>query len=139
MLEFNQWYFVLVTNFFILLIVLNLLLFKPLAKIFKERDKSTKGALEEAKEMTVKREEALKKIKSELFLARQKAKKEYNILKEEGLLRQKEILSNTETEAIEMIGKARKELQSEIKKVKTSLISHIEIFADEIVEKMVKV
>ena len=42
MLELNKWIFVLALNFLILLLILNVILFKPLLKIFKEREDTVK-------------------------------------------------------------------------------------------------
>ena len=57
MLEFNQWFFVLLANFLVLLFVLNHILFQPLAKIMRERESATIGALDEAKSMTRKKDQ----------------------------------------------------------------------------------
>ncbi|MBA4349328.1 MAG: hypothetical protein C0415_04995 [Thermodesulfovibrio sp.] len=139
MLEFNQWYFVLVVNFFVLLFVLNAILFQPLKKVFKEREAATKGALDEVKEMEAKKEESIAKMNAELAGARTKAKQMANVLKEAGLSKQKEALSKAEAEAVEMIEKARKELQTEAEKARATLRADIERFSDEIVRKLVNV
>jgi len=139
MLEFNQWYFVLVVNFLILLVVLNAILFQPLKKVFKEREAATKGALDEAKDMEVKKEESVAKMNAELTGARTKAKQMANALKEEGLSKQKEALSKAEAGAVEMIEKARKELQTEADKARATLRADVEKFSDEIVRKLVNV
>lgn len=139
MLEFNQWYFVLVANFVVLLIILNSLLFKPLAKIFKERDAAIKGALDEAKTLTTRKDEAIAKMNAELSGARTKAKDVYNALREEGLAREKEVLAKIEAEAVEMIDKARKDLKTETEKARAALKADVEKFSEEIVKKLVKV
>jgi F-type H+-transporting ATPase subunit b len=139
MLEFNQWYFVLVVNFLILLVVLNAILFQPLKKVFKEREAATKGALDEAKDMEVKKEESVAKMNAELTGARTKAKQMANALKEEGLSKQKEALFKAEAGAVEMIEKARKELQTEADKARATLRADVEKFSDEIVRKLVNV
>ena len=139
MLEFNQWYFVLVANFIVLLIVLNAILFQPLKNVFKERERSVKGALDDAKAMATKKEESLAKMNAELSAARTNAKGAYNQLREEGLGKQKDVLSKTEAEAVEMIEKARKELKAEAEKARTTLKADVDRFAEEIVKKLVKV
>lgn len=138
MLEFNQWFFVLLANFLVLLFVLNTILFKPLVKIFKEREIATTGALDEARALSDKKDEAIAKMNAELMSAKNKAKEIFDLLKEEGVARQKEILSKAEAEAVEMIEKARKELQAEVEKARTALRVDIERFSEEIVNKLVK-
>ncbi len=139
MLEFNQWFFVLLANFLVLLFILNILLFKPIKKIFQERDVSINGALEDAKKLTAKKEEAIAKMNAELAAAKTQAKDIFNSIREEGVRAQKEILLKAEAEAVDMIEKARKELQSETEKAKAALRADIEKLSEEIVSKLVKV
>jgi F-type H+-transporting ATPase subunit b len=138
MLEFNQWFFVLLANFLVLLFVLNAILFKPLARVFKEREAATAGALGEAKSLAVKKEDAVAKMNTELMAAKNNAKETFDSLREAGTVRQKEMLSKAEAEAVEMIEKARKELQAEAEKARTALRADIAKFSEEIVSKLVK-
>lgn len=139
MLDFNYWYFVLVANFIILYFILSSLLFKPLAKLFKEREKAIKGAFEDAKSMAEKKDESLAKMNAELQDARKKAKDIYNSIRETGILHQKEVLSKAEEEAVAMIEKARRELKSEAEKARSILKADVEKFSEEIVRKLVKI
>lgn len=129
---------VLLANFLILLAVLNSILFQPLAKVFKEREAATKGALDEAKAMITQKEDATAKMNAELLAARNKAKDAFNASRDAGQAVQKETMSRAEAEALAMIEKARKELQSEAEKARTSLKADIEKFSEEIVNKLVK-
>lgn len=138
MLEFNSWFFVLLAQFLVLLFVLNQILFKPLAKIAKEREGATAGSLDEARAMTAKKDEAVARMNAELLAARNRAKDVLNGFKEEGQASQKEAMSKAEAQAVEMIEKARKELQAEAGKARAALKSDVEKFSDEIVRKLVK-
>jgi len=139
MLDFNGfWFLILLANFLVLLFVLNSILFQPLAKIFKEREAATKGALDEAKAMIVQKEDATAKMNAELLAARNKAKDAFNASKDAGQAVQKETMSKAEAEALAMIEKARKELQSEAEKARAALKADIEKFSEEIVNKLVK-
>ena len=139
MLEFNQlWFSVLLANFLVLLFVLNAILFKPLSRIARERENATQGALDEARAMADRKDEAVAGMNAELLAARNKAKEAYNALKESGQAVQKEALAKTEAQAVEMIEKARKELQAETEKARAALKGDIEKFSEEIVRKLVK-
>lgn len=138
MLEFNHWFFVLVANFLVLLFVLNAILFKPFLKLVKERERATKGALDEANAMTVRKDEAAAKMTAELISSKNKAKGLHDSLREEGMTAQKDSLSKAESQAVEMLEKARKELQAEADKARASLRSEIDRFSEEIVRKLVK-
>ncbi len=139
MLEFNEWFFVLLANFLILFFVLNAILFKPLAKVLKERESATVGAIDEAKSMTAKKDDAIAKMNAELLAARTKAKDAFNVLREEGQSVQKETLSKAELQAVGMIEQARKELQAEGEKARAALKADVEKFSEDIVRKMVNV
>ncbi|MBF0557176.1 MAG: ATP synthase F0 subunit B [Nitrospirae bacterium] len=138
MLEFNQWFFVLLANFLVLLFILNIILFQPLAKIMKERQGATAGALDEAKAMTVRKDDAIVKMNAELSAAKNMAKATFNSLREQGQGVQKDTLSKTEAQAVAMIEQARKELQAEADKARTALKADIDKFSEEIVGKLVK-
>jgi F-type H+-transporting ATPase subunit b len=138
MLDFNHWFFVLVVNFLVLLFVLNKILFQPLAKIFKERESATKGALDEARNMTSTKDEAVAKMNAELLAAKNMAKKAFDTLKDQGQSVQKEALSKAEGQAVAMIEKARMELQAETEKARAALKADIETFSEEIAVRLVK-
>lgn len=139
MLELNKWFFVLLVNFLVLLYVLNIILFKPLLKLFKEREDTVKGSLDAAKGMSDKKEEGIARLNRELADARNKARETFESIKAEGLQKQKEILSATETEASGMLEKAKAEVRTEAEKARKTLRADVEKFADEIVRKLVKV
>ncbi len=138
MLEFNQWYFVLVANFIILYFILSSLLFKPLAKLFKDREATIKGALEDAKSMGIKKEETVSQMNAELQDARKRAKEIYNSLREAGISQQTEVLRKAEEEAVAIIEKARQELRVETEKARAILRADVDKFSEEIVRKLVK-
>jgi F-type H+-transporting ATPase subunit b len=139
MLELNKWIIVLAINFFILLFILNVILFKPVMRIFKEREDTVKGALDAAREMSSKREEGIARLNRELLEARTKAKEAFDSLKVEGLNRQKEVISATTSESSAMLEKARAEIRAEAEKARNALRADVDKFSDEIVRKLVKV
>lgn len=139
MLEFTQWYFVLVANFIILYFILSSLLFKPLAKLFKERENNIKGALDDAKSMSSKKEEYVSKMNVELQDTRKKAKEIYSASREAGVSQQMEVLRKSEEEALAMLEKARQELRVETEKARSILRADVDKFSEEIVRKLVKV
>jgi F-type H+-transporting ATPase subunit b len=139
MLEFNNWFFVLLLNFIILLFILNAILFKPLLQIFKEREDSVKGDLDAAKDMREKSEEGIARLNRELAESRGKAKEIFETLKAGGLSKQREVLSATEAEVVATLEKARAEIKSDAEKARQSLRADVDKFSDEIVRKLVNV
>jgi len=139
MLEINQWFFVLAVQFLVLLFILNLILFKPLLKVFKEREDTVKGSLDAAKEMNNKREESIARLNRELADARSKAKEIFEALRAEGLQKQKEVLSKAEAEASGILDSARSDIKAEVERARKALRTEVNKFSDEIVRKLVKV
>jgi F-type H+-transporting ATPase subunit b len=140
MLDFEPKFFlVLVVNFFALLFILNSILFQPLLKVFKERETTIKGSLDAAQEMTRRREDSIANLNRELSEARSKSKQVFDALRNEGLQKQKEVLSATSAEASGILEKARAEIKTEAEKARKTLRSDVDKFSDEIVRKLVKV
>lgn len=137
MLELNKWFFVLLLNFLVLIYVLNLILFKPLLRLFKERDDSIRGSLDAAREMEKEKEDAVAAMNRELKEARSKANELFEGVRKEGLQRQKELLEGANKRAQEFILTARAELQAESGNARQKLRSDVEKFSEEIVKKLV--
>ena len=140
MLDIDKlWLLVLTANFLGLMYILNIILFRPLLKVFHEREATIKGSLDAAKEMSSRREEGIVRMNKEIAEARSKAKEAFEGSRNDGLAVQKSLLSDAETVAAGMLQKAREELRSEGEKARQSLKADIEKFSDEIVRKLVNV
>ncbi len=137
MLEVNGWFFVQLANFLILLFLLNTILFKPLLKLFKERDDNTKGALDSAAAMDRDKDDVLAQIEEKLSGARTEARSIFENLSNEGLEVQKSSVQSAQNESIEINKKARAELEAATDKARNALKSDIEAFSKQIVDKLV--
>lgn len=131
-------FFILLVNFLGLLIALNHILFKPMLKLFKERENNISGAFGSAKDMSQRKDEALARLSKDLTDAGDKAKKAFESLRAEGGNRQRELFSGAETEASGMLQKARTELRAEAEKARQALRADVDKFSDEIVRKLLK-
>jgi len=134
-----MWLIVLAINFIVLIFLLNAILFKPLMKIFKEREDTVKGNLDAAKNMSTQREEGIARLNRELAESRTKSKELFEGLKTEGMSKQKEVLSAAEAEAVSTLDKAKAEIKAEAEKARQALRADVDKFSDEIVRKLVKV
>lgn len=133
-----KWLLLLTANFLGLIYILNILLFKPLLKVFQEREDTVKSSLDAAKAMSDRKEEGLMRMHQELAEARQKAKEVFEMMRNEGGQKQKEALSGAEARAAEMLQEAREDLRKEVEKARQALRADVEKFSDEIVRKLVK-
>jgi F-type H+-transporting ATPase subunit b len=132
-----KWFFILLLNFLGLIYVLNIILFKPLVKLFAEREDSIKGSLDAAREMNQKKEDALAAVSRELKEAVTKSNEIFEASRKQGLQRQKEILESAGKQAHEQIQKAKAELKTEEENARGKLRADVEKFSDEIVRKLV--
>jgi F-type H+-transporting ATPase subunit b len=137
MLELNKWFFYQLANFLLLLIFLNIFLFKPFLRLFKERNDRTQGALDDAKALDSEKDTMIEEIESKLTEARGRARTAFEDLSNEGLETQKQVLNEAQKEAVEINRKAKEELEATVNGVRSSLKSDIESFSRKIVEKLV--
>jgi len=138
MLDIDKfWLLVLTANFLGLMYILNIILFRPLLKVFQERENTIKGSIDAAKEMNSRKEEGIERMNKEISDARGKAKEVFESNRNAGVEVQKKLLSDAEATAAGMLQKAREELRTEGEKARKSLKADIEKFSDEIVRKLV--
>jgi len=138
MLELNKWFFAQLANFLLLLILLNIILFKPLLRLFKERDAGINGALDSAKSMDKEKDGIMAQIDTKLAEGRTRAKTTFEELSKQGMDVQKQALTAAQNEAVDINKKAKDELESAVGKARVSLRSDVESFSKQIVEKLVK-
>ena len=137
MIEINEWLFVQMINFFILLFVLNRILYKPVLQNIEKRQDTIRGYFSEVEEMEQKRNELLVQIDKDIAEARIKARKKFEELRNIGLTRQKALIHEGEQTVQEMNERMFKELHKEKDKAKASIMDMIQIFGNEIVKKMI--
>jgi len=137
MLEINGWFFAQLANFLLLLIILNAILYKPILRIFKERESSTSGFLEDAKAMDREKDGLMAQMDARLSDARSKAKSIFESISEEGKAAQKEVVGSAQNESVAINKKAREDIEAATRKARASLKGDIELFSKKIVEKLV--
>jgi len=137
MLELNKWFFAQLANFLLLLIILNIVLFKPILQLFKEREKRTKGSLDEAKAMDAEKDNLLAQFDAKISEANEKARGIHGGLKNEGARVQKETFEAAQKDAAAINMKAKQDLDAVVKETKDKLRADVKAFSEKIVEKMV--
>jgi F-type H+-transporting ATPase subunit b len=139
MLDFSNWFFVLLVNFLVLLWVMNRILFRPILKVFDEREQAVDGALEEARKMQEQKDELLEEIRQAYAEARSEAKTQFEAVRQEGLAAQREAMEAAGQEAARIMEEARTKIKGEAEKARASLRGDVEKFSEEIVRKLVGV
>ncbi len=139
MLELNNWFFVQLVSFLVLVVLLNNILFKPLLRIFREREDHVKGSLDSVKIMGEENDNLLRQVEKKVSEARNQARIIFEELSKEGMEIQKQTLDAAQKDAAEINRKTREDLEATVKETREALRKDVEAFAGKIVEKMVGV
>jgi len=134
-----KWFLVLIGLFLANIVILNTLLFRPMLRVFKEREEAIDGSLEEARDMEAEKDNKITIFKREMSDASLSAREKFDSLRQEGQGRQKELMEAASREAMEIIDKARAELASASDSARSSLKGDVDRFSEEIVQKLLKV
>jgi len=134
-----KWFLVLIGIFLANIVILNALLFRPMLRVFKEREEAIDGSLDDAKDMEATRDNKLTLFKREMTEASQTAREKFDSLRQEGQDGQKALMDTAGKEALGIIEKARAELATASDSARASLKGDVEKFSEDIVQKLLKV
>jgi len=110
MIDLNIAFFYQLINFAVLLVALNVILFKPLRAIMREREQGISGAFADSKTAQDKAQALLEQYNISLAESKQKAAAAYNTFYQQGLDAQRDMIAAERTKAGELLDKARKEI-----------------------------
>jgi len=110
MIDINIAFFWQLANFAVLLVALNVILFKPLRAIMREREQGISGAFSDSKAAQDRAQSLLEQYNVSLAEAKQKAAAAYNTFYQQGLDAQRDMIASERTKAGELLDKARKEI-----------------------------
>ncbi len=136
MLKIDFSLFVQIANFLLLLLLMNIFLFKPIRKILarrKEEINSLEGTIEGYQNRSDQNE---KGIEEGTILARKEGHKEKENLKGQGLELEKGVLQKASSSAEEKIGNAKQEIENKIVDVRKTLEDQVASFSEELAEKI---
>ncbi len=136
MIELNITFFIQLVNFLILLAVLNLILYRPIRGIIKQRQERLAGYMSDIEKFNLEAEEKLKNYEEQLNLARTEASKLRNEFKAEGVKEEQTLLAKAKEEAQKKVSEARMELDKQIASVKKELMAKIEEYAKLVAQKV---
>ena len=125
-----------IINFLFLLIILNIILYRPIRKILnkrREKIESFENMIENFSEKSAKNSE---KLKTNIIGAKRTGLKEKEIHKQEGIDSEKGMVQDALSSANEKIGKAKEDIEKKILQARESLESEISIFSKELAEKI---
>ena len=123
MIDIDYTLLVQAVNFFLFLLILNFLFFKPLLHAIEKRNKQITDSAKEADNLGVKAEKQLNDYKSKFDEAKKKAIGVRDTIRKEGVLKETDILEEARKTATEYLNKARLEIEKEVSLAKAELHS----------------
>jgi F-type H+-transporting ATPase subunit b len=136
MIDINSALLYQLVNFLVLLIVLDIVLFKPVRQIMKERELGISSAFGDAKTAQERMQHLLESYNASLAEAKQKAATSYNTIYQQGLDAQRDMIAAERAKAGEMLDKARAEIAATSAVAQADLKKEAERLSQEITSKL---
>lgn len=136
MVDINSTLLIQLANFLVLLLALNLILFKPLRRIIQERELGISTAFTDAKTAQEQMQRLLEQYNASLAEAKQKATAAYTALYQQGLDSQREMITAERTRAGETLDKARAEIAAAADAARTDLKQEADRLSQDITAKL---
>ncbi len=128
--------FIQIVNFLFLLLILNIVFYKPIRRILGRRSEEVRGLYESIEDFREKSDQYIKGLEESYNGVRDDGFKEKDKLKKAGTEVEKEILQEAISSAEAKIGKARDEIDRSITGVRQSLEDELNMFSKELAEKI---
>ncbi|MEQ9619462.1 MAG: ATP synthase F0 subunit B [Deltaproteobacteria bacterium] len=136
LLSVNKTVFIQIVIFLAAIFVLNALVFKPFIKLIDRREKLTRGAIEEARELEEKVKEIIEEYDAKLSEARARAQEERTKILREAETAAEGIISEARQEASGVIEEAKSKLEADTGRIKEKLKGDVELLARDIASKI---
>ncbi len=136
MIELNVTFFIQLVNFLIVLLLLNLILYKPIRGMLRKRAEIMSQKVSEVEDFSSTAEEKMKAYEIELDKARVKAQEIRAEFKGEGFAKESEIVDVASGEAMSIVKTAREQVSKEKETAISTLKKQVENFAAKATEKI---
>lgn len=136
MIELNFTFFIQLINFFLLMFILNKLLYKPVLKILAERDERVAGGKEQAKKLVEEGEQIFSTYNQKLHAAKLDAIAVKNATRNEAVNQANAIIDEARKKAEDIVAGVQKEMTEEIARVKKELEPELGIMASTIAQQI---
>jgi F-type H+-transporting ATPase subunit b len=136
MIELNVTFFIQLVNFLIVLLLLNLILYKPIRGMLRKRAEIMSHKVSEVEDFSSTAEKKMKAYEIELDKARVKAQEIRAEFKGEGFAKESEIVDVASGEAMSIVKTAREQVSKEKETAISTLKKQVENFAAKATEKI---
>lgn len=138
MIELNVTLLFQVIGFFVLYLILNTFLYKPVTKLLEERDKNITGAKREAELLEAELRKKLLAYENRLNDTKAKAQEERLRLRQEGLDKERDLLESARKNSLDSIQQAKIKLEKDIQSAITRLKEESKTISKDIAEKILE-
>jgi F-type H+-transporting ATPase subunit b len=136
LIEVNFTLLIQIFNFFLLMFVLNKLLYKPVLKVLEERDKRVAGGQEEARKLVENGQEIFSSYNQKLHNAKIDAIAVKNATRNQAVEEANAIIDEARKKAEVIVADVQKEMAEEIARVKKELEPELGIMASTIAQQI---
>ena len=136
MLTIDYSLFIQIANFLFLILLLNIIVYRPIRGILNKRKEDMSSTEEITQDWKNKAERNSEEFENRLSETRDEGLKEKGNIKGQGMVEEREMLLNVYSSVEENIDKARLEIQDTISQAKQSLQTEVETFSHELAEKI---
>ena len=136
MIELNITFLIQLVNFLIILAVLNVILYRPIRGILKQRSERMAAQMSEIERFTEEATQKLSNYEQSLEQARQEGMEIRNEFKEEGQKEEQEMLSKVSEEASAELQSVRNELTAQRKDAEQKLDKEVKEFAQKATDRI---
>lgn len=136
MLEINSTFFFQIGNFLLLLLLLNIVLFRPIRRIMIRRDEEVDSLQKSIEDYQGRSEQNEKNIEEGKILARKDGFAEKEKFKGAGLKEEKVILQGANSSVEEKLDKAKSDMEMKMADVRKALEDQVAGFSTELAEKI---
>ena len=125
-------------NFLILLFVLNLILFRPIRKIIRERNQIIDDFNTDIISMTDQAQESMDQFEQKILEAKKEGMARVQAMKEEGEDAEAQLISATNQEVQAKVEETRQRVRSEIQGARDQLQAQVQAFSVAVTEKILE-
>lgn len=136
LLSVNYTLFIQIAIFIAAILILNALVFKPFINLIDRREKLTKGAISEAKELEARVRQIIEEYEARLGEARIQAQEERAGIVKEAEAAAGGMISKAREETSAILDDAKQKLEAETQSIKQKLSGDVEALAKEISSKI---
>jgi F-type H+-transporting ATPase subunit b len=123
-------------NFLLLLFLLNLVLFRPIRKIIKERNQIVDTFNTDITSLTDEAQESMNQFEQKILEARKQGLARVQDMKDEGEEAEAKLIEATNQEVQAKVEEAREKAASEIQEARTQLQAQVQAFSVAVTEKI---